>query len=75
MGFDQNKSAQTVWAVLLMAMGLLLFIKTPYAVQQSAQPLLLNIARYIIAAMLTVAGARKFYLLYFSRPQDRSQGQ
>ena len=75
MGFEQNKSTQTVWAILLMAMGLLLFIKTPYAISQFPQSHFLSFARYVIAVMLIVAGGRKLYLLYFCRPQDRSEEQ
>lgn len=75
MALEQNKSVQTVWAILLMAMGLLLFIKTPYAVQQSPQSPLLNFARYFIAAILTLGGAKKLVLLFFFKPRDDSHAQ
>jgi len=64
MAFDRNKLVQTVWAVLLTAMGIVLLFKTPYAVQAADKSPFLNFARYFIGAFLIVGGARKFFSLY-----------
>ena len=64
MAFDQHKTVQTVWAVLLIAMGLLLCIKTPYVLQEAPQSGFLHFTRYLIGFLLVLGGARKFYALY-----------
>lgn len=69
MAFDQRKSAQTVWAVLLTAMGLLLCFKTPYALRHVPETGFLAFARYFIGVFLVVAGVRKLYGLHFAKPR------
>ena len=64
MAFCSQKPVQTVWAVLLVVMGLLLCIKTPYAVRISRGAPFLNFARYFIALFLVIGGVRKLYILY-----------
>lgn len=67
MALDGNKLVQTVWAVLLTAMGVLLLVKTPYAIQAGNGNGFLNFARYFIGAFLIVGGGRKFFALYISK--------
>ena len=69
MAFDQRKSTQTIWAVLLTAMGLLLCLKTPYALRQAPESGFLNFARYFIGALLAIGGGRKLYALFFAKPK------
>jgi hypothetical protein len=73
MAFDQRKSAQAVWAILLMAMGVLLVVKTPYALRQGHGSGFLQLARYFIAVFLIAGGVRKLYALYSSKPKDSSR--
>jgi len=73
MAFDQQKSAQTVWAILLTAMGVLLFVKTPHALRQGHESGFLNFARYFIAVFLVLGGVRKLYAVYFSKPKESSR--
>lgn len=70
MAFDQRKSIQTVWAALLIGMGVLLCVKTPYAIQNASGASFLNFWRYFIAIFLIVAGVRKLYGLYLYTPGD-----
>ncbi|MCK4485672.1 MAG: hypothetical protein KAU38_02805 [Desulfobacterales bacterium] len=65
MGFDQRNLTQTIWGVLLIAMGVLLCIKTPYAFRLSPSGFL-TFARYFVGVFLIVGGAKKLYRLYFS---------
>ena len=67
MAFDQNKSAQTVWAILLTAMGILLCLKTPYALRRVPDSGFLNFARYFIGILLVLGGVKKFYGLYVAK--------
>lgn len=67
MGTDKNKSGQTIWAVLLTAMGLLVCIKTPYALRQLPESGFLNFTRYFVGAILIVGGLKKLYGLYFDK--------
>lgn len=70
MGPARSNLIGTVWAVLLIAMGVVLFIKKPYAVEQTPQSPFLNISRYIIALLLAVGGAKRLYKLYFAKDAD-----
>ncbi len=70
MAYDQHKTLQSIWAVLLTAMGLLLCIKTPYAIRQGYGTGFLNLARYFIGAFLILGGARKFYALYLAGSKE-----
>jgi hypothetical protein len=72
MALEENKSARTVWAIALTAMGLLLCIKTPYLLRQLPEPSFLNFARYFIAALLIFGGVKRLYSLYFSKPENSS---
>ena len=72
MAFEQHKTAQTVWGVLLTAMGVLLFVKTPYALRQVPESFFLNFARYFIAVILVLGGAKRLHALYFSKPEESS---
>ena len=80
MAFDQRNLRQTVWGVLLIGMGLLLFFKNPDALHQSQSPAFLNFSRYFIAVFLIVGGTKKLYGLYFSkdkalRKRNKSMGK
>jgi hypothetical protein len=66
MGLDRDKLVQTVWAVLLTAMGVLLLFKTPYAIRAGNDNTFLQFARYFIGAFLIVGGIRKFFSLYLA---------
>ncbi len=66
MAFDQRRSIQIVWAVALTAMGVLLCVKTPYALEVSSGSSFLKFARYFIGIFLIGGGVRKLYWLYFS---------
>ncbi|NVM20515.1 MAG: hypothetical protein HWN68_01895 [Desulfobacterales bacterium] len=70
MDSNQHKQFQTVWAVLLLAMGVFLCVKTPYALRAASDSAFLNFARYFIAVFLIVGGARKLYGLYFSKEKE-----
>jgi hypothetical protein len=70
MALDHHKSVQTVWAALLIAMGVLLCVKTPHALQNTSGPSFLSFARYFIAILLIVGGAKKLYGLYICRPEE-----
>jgi hypothetical protein len=70
MASDQHRSFQIVWAVALMAMGVLLCVKTPYALQASSGSTFLNFARYFIGVFLICGGARKLYGLYSSKQKE-----
>jgi hypothetical protein len=67
MGFDQRNLTQTIWGVLLIAMGVLLCIKEPYALRLAPKFGFLTFARYFIALFLIVGGIKKLYRLYFSK--------
>jgi hypothetical protein len=72
MASDQRKSVQTIWAILLTVMGVLLCVKTPYALRQAPESGFLNFARYFIAVFLIGGGLRKLYTLYFPKPEESS---
>lgn len=72
MALDQHRTVQTVWAVLLTAMGVLLCIKTPYVLRQAPASGFLSFARYFVGAFLIVGGMKKLYRLYFSKPEESS---
>jgi hypothetical protein len=72
MASDQRKSVQTIWAILLTVMGVLLCVKTPPVLRQAPDSGFLNFARYFIAVFLIAGGVRKLYTLYFPKPKDSS---
>ena len=72
MALDQRKSIQTLWAVLLTVMGVVLCVKTPYALRQASESAFLNFARYFIGIFLIVGGIRKLYAVYFAKPKGSS---
>ncbi|MDY6987667.1 MAG: hypothetical protein SWQ30_06375 [Thermodesulfobacteriota bacterium] len=72
MAFDQKKKAQTLWAIAVAAMGVLLCVKTPYALRQIPDNSFLNFTRYFIAALLVLGGVKRLYSLYFSRNEESS---
>ncbi|RLB81147.1 MAG: hypothetical protein DRH17_10015 [Deltaproteobacteria bacterium] len=67
MAFDQRNLAQSIWGILLIAMGVLLFVKKPYALRLSPESAFLTFARYFIAVFLIGGGAKKLYGLYFCK--------
>jgi hypothetical protein len=67
MAVDQGKTVQTVWAVVLMAMGVALCFHTPYAVREASDSGFLNFSRYLIGVLLVVGGVKKFYRLHFGK--------
>ncbi len=75
MASDQRNPTQVIWGVLLIAMGVLLCVTTPYALRVSADSTFLNFARYFIAVLLIVAGAKKFYGFYFARDKEPPSGE
>jgi hypothetical protein len=70
MASNQHRSFQTVWGVALIAMGVALFLKTPYVLEVSPGSSFLNFARYFIGVFLIGGGARKLYGLYFSKQKE-----
>jgi len=72
MATEKDKSTQTIWAVLLMAMGLLLCLKTPPILQQLPASGFLSFARYFMGIFLIVGGLKKFYGLYISKSDTAS---
>ena len=70
MAFDQRNLKQIIWGVILIAMGVLLCVKEPYALHVSSDSAFLNFARYFIALFLIVGGAKKLYRLYFSKDKE-----
>lgn len=66
---DQRNMTQVIWGVLLIAMGLLLCVKEPYAVRLTDSAFL-SFARYFIAILLIVAGAKKLYGIYFAKDEE-----
>jgi len=72
MAFDQKKKAQTLWAIALAAMGVVLCLKTPYALRQTPDNSFLNFARYFIAALLIFGGLKRLYSIYFSGKKESS---
>jgi len=66
MALDQRNLPQTIWGAALIAMGVLLFVREPYAISSSLGSNFLNFARYFIAVFLIAGGAKKLYRLYFS---------
>lgn len=66
MAFDRRNLTQTIWGVLLIVMGVLLCVKTPYALRLLPESGFLTFARYFVALFLIVGGAKKLYRLYFS---------
>ncbi len=72
MALDQRKSIQTIWAVLLTVMGVVLCLKTPYAIRQAPESAFLNFVRYGIGIFLIVGGIRKLYAVYLAKPKGSS---
>ncbi len=75
MAFQQHDLTQVLWGVLLVAMGLLLCITTPYALRASPDAAFLNFARYFIALVLIVAGAQRLYRLYSPKDKEPPTGE
>ena len=67
MGYDQRNLTQTIWGVLLIAMGVLLCVKEPPALRVAPESGFLTFARYFISLFLVVGGVKKLYGLYFSK--------
>ncbi len=72
MAVDQRKSIQTIWAVVLTVMGILLCLKTPYALRQAPVSASLNFVRYFVGILLIVGGIRKLYSVYFANSKESS---
>ena len=72
MATEKDKSTQTIWAVLLTAMGLLLCLKAPPVLQQVPASGFLSFARYFIGIFLIVGGIKKIYGLYVSNSDTTS---
>ena len=70
MAIKQRSPGQLIWGILLVAMGVLLCVKKPYALQISPESAFLSFARYFIAALLIVAGAKKLYGLYSAKDEE-----
>jgi uncharacterized membrane protein HdeD (DUF308 family) len=70
MAFDQRHMGKLIWGVLLIAMGLLLCVKTPPALRAYPDSAFLNFARYFIALMLIVAGAKRLHKLYSLKDKE-----
>ena len=60
---------QIVWGILLIAMGLLLVLKEPYALREQDSGFLV-FARYFIAALLITAGGKKLHRFYFRKDEE-----
>jgi len=74
MASDQRNLTQVIWGVLFVAMGVLLCVTTPYALRVSADSAFLNFARYFIAVLLIVAGAKKLYGFYSAKDKEPLSG-
>ena len=70
MAFDQRNLTQTIWGVLLIAMGVLLCVKEPPALGLVPKSGFLTFARYFISLFLIVGGGKKLYRLYFSKNKE-----
>ncbi len=70
MAFDRRNLKQIIWGVLLIAMGVLLCVKEPYALRVSPGFTFLSFARYFIAVFLIIGGAKKLYRLYFFKDKE-----
>ncbi len=70
MAFDQRNPKQIIWGVILIAMGVLLCVKEPYALRVSPESTFLSFTRYFIAVFLIVGGAKKLYGVYVSKEKD-----
>ena len=75
MASDQRNLTQVIWGVLLIAMGVLLCVTTPYALRVSTDSAFLSFARYFIAVLLIVAGAKKLYGFYFAKDKEPPSGE
>jgi hypothetical protein len=56
-------------------MGVLLCVTTPYALRVSTDSAFLSFARYFIAVLLIVAGAKKLYGFYFAKDKEPPSGE
>jgi len=70
MSFGQRNLRQTIWGVLLMAMGVLLCVKEPHALRVLPKSTFLSFTRYFIAIFLIIGGAKKLYGVYFSKDKE-----
>lgn len=68
MSIGQRNVGQIIWGVLLIAMGLLLFVREPYALRAAPTSGFLSFARYFIAVVLILAGGKKLHRYYFLKP-------
>jgi hypothetical protein len=75
MAFDQRNLTQVIWGILLVGMGVLLCVKEPPAVRLSPGFTFLNFARYFIAVLLIVAGAKKLCGFYFAKDKEPPSGE
>ena len=66
----QSNVGQIIWAVILIAMGVLLCVTEPYALRETPDSPFLNFARYFIAAVLIVAGAKKLRRFYSDKDKE-----
>ena len=70
MAFDRRNLKEIIWGVVLIAMGVLLCLKEPYALRLSPGFTFLSFARYFIAVFLIIGGAKKLYGVYFSKDKE-----
>ena len=70
MAFHRRNLSQIIWGVLLIAMGVLLCVKKPYAIRLSPESAFLSFSRYFIGVFLIVGGAKKLYRLYFFEDKE-----
>jgi hypothetical protein len=75
MASDQRNLTQLIWGLLLVAMGVLLCVKEPDAIELSPGFTFLNFCRYFIALLLIGGGAKKVYRLYFVRDEEHPGGE
>ena len=72
MAAGQYNIPQIVWGILLIAMGLLLCLREPYALRAQDSAFLI-FARYFIAALLVTAGVKKLHRFYFGKDKEPPQ--
>jgi hypothetical protein len=72
MAFSKRNLAQIVWGVLLIAMGVLLCVKEPYALRLSPDSTFLKFARYFIGVFLIAGGVKKLYRFCFFRESSQA---
>ena len=75
MASDERNQTQVIWGILLIGMGVLLCVTTPYALKMSPDSAFLNFSRYFIAFFLIVAGAKKLYGFYVTKDKEPHSGE